>query len=82
MQVFFASSIQQMHVCSPGFFVGLGSRSVWAACIISGQFFLYDVCKSFLGVKDPGLIHTVSSMEPRILLDILQDLRMFLNVQV
>ena len=35
-----------------GFFAGLGSRSVWAACIISGQFFLYDVCKSFLGVKD------------------------------
>lgn len=35
-----------------GFFAGLGSRAVWAACIISGQFFLYDVCKSFLGVKD------------------------------
>lgn len=35
-----------------GFFAGLGSRSVWAACIISGQFFLYDLCKSFLGVKD------------------------------
>jgi len=35
-----------------GFFAGLGSRSVWAACIISGQFFLYDVCKAFLGVKD------------------------------
>lgn len=35
-----------------GFFTGLGSRCVWAGCIISGQFFLYDVCKSFLGVKD------------------------------
>eukprot|EP00415_Alexandrium_ostenfeldii_P003574 UN3574 len=35
-----------------GFFLGLGSRCVWAGCIISGQFFLYDVCKSLLGVKD------------------------------
>jgi len=35
-----------------GFFVGLGSRCVWAGCIISGQFFLYDVCKTLLGVKD------------------------------
>lgn len=35
-----------------GFFQGLGARCVWAGCIISGQFFLYDVCKSFLGVKD------------------------------
>jgi len=35
-----------------GFYLGLGSRCVWAGCIISGQFFLYDVCKSFLGVRD------------------------------
>jgi len=35
-----------------GFFLGLNSRCVWAGCIISGQFFLYDVCKSLLGVKD------------------------------
>jgi len=35
-----------------GFFLGLGSRCVWAGCIISGQFFLYDVFKSMLGVKD------------------------------
>lgn len=35
-----------------GFFLGLGSRCVWAGCIISGQFFLYDICKSLLGVKD------------------------------
>lgn len=35
-----------------GFFLGLGSRCVWAGCIISGQFFLYDVCKSFFGIKD------------------------------
>merc|ERR1712039_870699 len=34
-----------------GFFLGLGSRSLWAGCIISGQFFLYDVCKSLLGVQ-------------------------------
>mmetsp|Transcript_66905 Transcript_66905/g.160196 ORF Transcript_66905/g.160196 Transcript_66905/m.160196 type:complete len:679 (-) Transcript_66905:88-2124(-) len=36
----------------PGFFLGLGSRCIWAGCIISGQFFLYDVCKTFLGVRD------------------------------
>jgi len=36
----------------PGFFRGLGSRCVWAGCIISGQFFLYDLCKNLLGVKD------------------------------
>jgi len=35
-----------------GFFLGLGSRSIWAGCIISGQFFLYDVCKSLLGMQD------------------------------
>merc|ERR1712217_831918 len=35
-----------------GFFLGLGSRCLWAGCIISGQFFLYDVCKSLLGVQD------------------------------
>lgn len=35
-----------------GFFLGLSSRCVWAGCIISGQFFLYDICKSLLGVKD------------------------------
>lgn len=35
-----------------GFFLGLGSRSLWASCIISGQFFLYDVCKTLLGVQD------------------------------
>lgn len=35
-----------------GFFLGLGSRCVWAGCIISGQFLLYDICKSLLGVKD------------------------------
>ncbi|CAE7214031.1 mcfN [Symbiodinium natans] len=29
-----------------GFFAGLGSRSLWAACIISGQFFLYDAGSS------------------------------------
>jgi len=35
-----------------GFFTGLAERSVWAGCIISGQFLLYDICKSLLGVKD------------------------------
>lgn len=36
----------------PGFFAGLGSRCVWAGCIISGQFTLYDICKAAFGVKD------------------------------
>merc|ERR1712039_740293 len=35
-----------------GFFLGLGSRCVWAGCIIGGQFFLYDLCKAALGIKD------------------------------
>lgn len=35
-----------------GFYTGLGSRCIWAGCIISGQFFLYDVCKSLLHIKD------------------------------
>jgi len=35
-----------------GFFLGLSERCVWAGCIISGQFFLYDLCKVFFGIKD------------------------------
>jgi solute carrier family 25 phosphate transporter 3 len=35
-----------------GFFLGLSERCVWAGCIISGQFFLYDLCKALLGIKD------------------------------
>ena len=27
------------------FFYGVGSRAVWAGCVIAGQFFLYDVFK-------------------------------------
>ena len=32
------------------FFRGVGSRAVWAGCVIAGQFFLYDVFKSQMGV--------------------------------
>ena len=32
------------------FFHGVGSRAVWAGCVIAGQFFLYDVFKGQMGV--------------------------------
>lgn len=34
---------------------GLGSRSLWAALIISGQFFLYDIFRSLFGVSPDDL---------------------------
>jgi solute carrier family 25 (mitochondrial phosphate transporter), member 3 len=37
-------------------FRGLGSRSLWAAAIIAGQFLLYDVFRSFFGVNSNDLI--------------------------
>ncbi len=36
-------------------FRGLGSRCVWAALIISGQFFLYDIFKNALGINADDL---------------------------
>jgi solute carrier family 25 phosphate transporter 3 len=36
-------------------FRGLGSRSLWAASIISGQFFLYDIFRNFFGVNTEDL---------------------------
>lgn len=33
-----------------GLFLGLQSRIVWSGAIISGQFLLYDVCKTALHV--------------------------------
>ena len=36
-------------------FRGLGSRSLWAASIISGQFLLYDVFRNYLGVNSDDL---------------------------
>ena len=38
-----------------GFFVGLSSRCLWAGCIISGQFFLYDAFRNVLEVNTPNL---------------------------
>ena len=36
-------------------FRGLGSRSVWAGCIIAGQFLLYDVFRAFFGITGEDL---------------------------
>ena len=36
-------------------FRGLGSRSVWAGCIIAGQFLLYDVFRAYFGISDEDL---------------------------
>ncbi|CAM9366497.1 unnamed protein product [Discosporangium mesarthrocarpum] len=38
-----------------GLFLGLQSRIVWSGAIISGQFLLYDVCKSALHVRPDDL---------------------------
>ena len=37
------------------FFIGVGSRSLWAGCVIAGQFLLYDLFKSALGVSTADL---------------------------
>lgn len=36
-------------------FRGLGSRSLWAAAIIAGQFLLYDVFRTFFGINSNDL---------------------------
>merc|ERR1711862_517774 len=36
-------------------FRGVGSRSVWAGCIIAGQFLLYDVFRALFGVTGEDL---------------------------
>ena len=38
-----------------GLFLGLPSRIVWSGAIISGQFLLYDVCKTALHVSADDL---------------------------
>lgn len=38
------------------FFTGLGSRCVWSGSIISGQFFLYDIAKTLLGLSSDNLL--------------------------
>jgi len=37
-------------------FRGLGSRCLWASCIISGQFFLYDIFRNFFGINSEDLV--------------------------
>ena len=37
------------------FFVGLGPRSVWAGCVIAGQFALYDLFRAMAGVSPRDL---------------------------
>lgn len=36
-------------------FRGLGSRCIWASAIISGQFFLYDIFRTALGISNDDL---------------------------
>lgn len=38
-----------------GLFLGLPSRIVWSGAIISGQFLLYDICKTALHVSADDL---------------------------
>ena len=39
----------------PTLFRGLGSRCVWSGCIIAGQFLLYDIFRTLLGVSSENL---------------------------
>ena len=43
-----------------GLFLGLGSRMVWSGSIISGQFLLYDIFRSALGVTAADLQEVLS----------------------
>ena len=46
-------------------FRGLGSRSVWAACIIAGQFLLYDVFRAFFGITGEDLNQVLEVVLPK-----------------
>lgn len=49
-----------------GLFLGLQSRIVWSGAIISGQFLLYDVCKTALHVSADDLkvfLDVIASVE-------------------
>jgi solute carrier family 25 phosphate transporter 3 len=49
-------------VQSEGFgslFRGLNSRCVWAGSIIAGQFLLYDIFRTYFGVKDLSQVYTL-----------------------
>jgi len=45
-------------------FRGVGSRSLWAACIISGQFFLYDIFRTFLEINSEDLLQVFQVLIP------------------
>ena len=46
-------------------FRGLGSRSVWAGCIIAGQFLLYDVFRTFFGISGEDLNQVLEVVLPK-----------------
>jgi len=46
-------------------FRGLGSRSIWAGCIIGGQFLLYDVFRSFFGISGEDLNQVLEVVLPK-----------------
>lgn len=46
-------------------FRGLGSRSVWAGCIIGGQFLLYDVFRAFFGISGDDLNQVLEVVLPK-----------------
>jgi solute carrier family 25 phosphate transporter 3 len=46
-------------------FRGLGSRSVWAGCIIAGQFLLYDVFRAYFGITGEDLTQVFELVLPK-----------------
>ena len=46
-------------------FRGLGSRSIWAGCIIAGQFLLYDVFRAFFGISGDDLNQVLEVVLPK-----------------
>ena len=46
-------------------FRGLGSRSVWAGCIIAGQFLLYDVFRAAFGISGDDLNQVLEVVLPK-----------------
>ena len=49
-------------------FRGLGSRSVWAGCIIAGQFLLYDVFRAYFGITGEDLTQVFELVLPKTIL--------------
>eukprot|EP00581_Thalassiosira_minuscula_P003064 CAMPEP_0183744606 /NCGR_PEP_ID=MMETSP0737-20130205/65816_1 /TAXON_ID=385413 /ORGANISM="Thalassiosira miniscula, Strain CCMP1093" /LENGTH=645 /DNA_ID=CAMNT_0025980251 /DNA_START=359 /DNA_END=2297 /DNA_ORIENTATION=- len=46
-------------------FRGVGSRSIWAGCIIAGQFLLYDVFRAFFGISGEDLNQVFEVVLPK-----------------